>query len=255
MTALWVGWVVAAVALVAIGVAVGIVSTGHSGGVLVDTRGRYSLSRLQLTVWLLVVLSLLIGVTAARLATRGTAPLDFTVPPEVLGILGLSMGTTVVAGAVKANKSSRRSAYVADTPRGWRPRGRDVLLVEEGPEAERTVDLTKLQNLLLTAFLAVAYVGLAVHTFLGMGETGSASPADITALPSMSPTFLTLLAISQAGYVGGKLPDRGADPAVDRPAHTIAERRRGTVRVPAARQPSAKQRAGHPTGAAVTGGS
>jgi len=255
MTALWVGWAVAAVALVAVGVAVGIGSTGHSAGVLVDTRGRYSLSRLQLSVWLLVVLSLLIGVTAARLATQGTAPLDFTVPPELLGVLGLSVGTTVVAGAVKANKSSRRAAYVAAPPPGWRPRWRDVLLIEEGPDAERTIDLTKLQNLLLTAFVAVAYVGLAVHTFLGMGEPSVGSPADITALPSMSPTFLTLLAISQAGYVGGKLPDRGADPLVDRPAHTVEERRRGAVRVPAAREPSTKEHAGRSRGAAVVGGS
>jgi hypothetical protein len=253
MTALWIGWAAACAGLVAVGVAVGMLSTGHPAGVLVDQRGRYSLNRLQLVVWMFVVLSLLIGVTAARLVARSTAPLEFTVPPELLGVLGLSVGTTVVAGAVKANKSSRRSAYVAATPAGSRPRWRDVLLVEEGPDAERTVDITKLQNLLLTAFLSVAYAGLAVHTFLGMGQTAIASPSDITALPSMSPTFLTLLAVSQAGYVGGKLPDRGADPVVDRPAHTVEERRRGAVKVPEARQPTASRRAGQPSGAAVIG--
>jgi hypothetical protein len=236
MTALWIGWATGAAVLLAAGVAAGLVVNRRPAGILIDGRGSYSLSRLQLALWTLTVASLVVGVTVGRLATRGTSPLEFSMPAELLGLLGLSVGTTVVASAVKSHKSSRRPAFVAATPRGTRPQFRSIVLVEEGPDAEKTIDLTKLQSLVLTLILVAAYVALAVHTFAGWGASAVTTPADITSLPGISPTFLTLLGISHVGYLGGKLPDRGGDDAASgAPAHSV-EQRRAAIVIPAARQ-------------------
>jgi hypothetical protein len=236
MTALWIGWAAGAAALLAVGVVAGLVINRRPAGILIDGRGCYSLSRLQLALWTLTIASLIVGVTVGRLATRGTSPLEFSMPAEILGLLGLSVGTTVVASAVKSHKSARRPAFVVATPRGAKPRFRSIVLVEEGPEAEKTIDLTKLQSLVLTVILIGAYVALAMHTFAGWGDHAVNTPADITSLPSISPTFLTLLGISHVGYLGGKLPDRGGDEAATgAPEHSV-EQRRAAIVIPAARQ-------------------
>lgn len=226
MRTLWIAWPIFAGLIVAVYLWLGKATTrgrggpDHAGsvfGILIDDRGRYSLTRLQLSLWTLVVLSLTAGVFTARAATRGVDPLDFAIPAHVLGLLGISAGSAVVATGVKTYKNRTRPLFVAAAQPGD-ARLAQMLMVEEGPQADKIVDITKLQNFLVTILLAGAYVVLAIHTYAGWGAgTPIGSAADITTLPAFSGTFLTLLAISHAGYLGGKLPNRGQDPEVDQP--------------------------------------
>lgn len=55
--------------------------------------------------------------------------------------------------------------------------------------------------------LIIAYVGLAIQA---INDAGSVET--LTALPDFSPTFLTLLGISQGTYVLGKIPGRQGEP-------------------------------------------
>ncbi|MGB9880369.1 MAG: hypothetical protein ACPLRM_06370, partial [Anaerolineae bacterium] len=74
--------------------------------ILVDDRNRYSLSQLQITLWTILVLSLLLGVFLARKFAPNavTNPLAIEIPDELLIVMGISVGSTTVASAIKANK-------------------------------------------------------------------------------------------------------------------------------------------------------
>jgi hypothetical protein len=74
-------------------------------GILVDDRARFSLNRTQLVLWSIVVISLISGVFFGRLIEGVSEPLEFEIPGDVLGLLGISVGAAVTVGAVKASKS------------------------------------------------------------------------------------------------------------------------------------------------------
>jgi hypothetical protein len=179
-------------------------------GVLVDNRGRYSLNHLQLVVWSIVVVSLISGVFFGRLIDGVDEPLGFTIPDRVLGLIGISVGSAVTVGAVKATKATKSAAIAAggqpaplatlantETP----PFFSQVFMLEEGQLADEVIDVTKFQSFAFTIILVVAYVAMAVATI-----SKAKSAAGVSALPDISGTFLVLLGISYAGYAGGKLP-------------------------------------------------
>jgi hypothetical protein len=210
MRALWWGWALTAAGALVVTMAAGLATRHRVWGVLVDGRGRLSLSRLQLMSWTIVVLSLAGGVTIGRLAERGVDPLDFSIPGNLLGLLGISVSSAVVAGGVKSYKERTRPAQVGTTSVG-QERLRQLVSVEEGPDTDRLVDTGKLQNLLITVLVVGAYVGAAIHQFSGRGVSAPAGPAGITGLPDLNPAFLGLLGISHVGYLGAKARPRGGE--------------------------------------------
>jgi hypothetical protein len=129
---------------------------------------------------------------------------------RVLGMLGIAVGSAALSTGIKAHKDATRPAFIAVSRPGAESLAQ-MVLVEEGARADTTVDITKLQQLAITVFLVLAYVAICVHEFAGYG-TGNpvTSPGDITSLPNFNSTFLTLLALSHAGYLAGKVPNRGA---------------------------------------------
>ena len=54
-------------------------------------------------------------------------------------------------------------------------------------------------------------------------RTPIAAPGDITSLPTFNATFLALLAISHAGYLIAKAPNRGEDSTQDVPDFSLAD--------------------------------
>jgi len=231
---LWIGWTASTLAFVLLVVAVGISSQRGALGVLIDTRGRYSLARLQLVLWSLLVLPLIAGVFIARMTAKGIDPLEFEIPNEVLGVIGIAVTSGAIATAVKAHKDATRSAFIAASPPG---RGTGALaqlfLVEEGPDGDRSIDLTKLQQLVITVFLVSAYAASAVHTFRGWGPPPPiVHPEDIKSLPGFNSTFLVLLGVSHAGYLAGKVPNRGEVPVDDSPGYALIQRRHNMATLP-----------------------
>jgi hypothetical protein len=202
MVTIYIAWAVSAVVLVAIAVWLGMSIRRSVFGVLIDSRGRYSLSQFQLVLWTLVLLSLIAGVFWGRLLgdAEGGA-LNFTIPSEVLMVLGINLGSTTLAKAIKTSKDTTRPETVAASDERDPPRFQQVFLLEEGEMADKVVDVTKLQKFAVTLILLVAYVALAITTI-----DAAASISDIRSLPGFAATFVTLLGLSHAGYLGGKLP-------------------------------------------------
>lgn len=205
------GWVLAiwaGAALLIIAFAVVTSVLGHSSNILIDDRGRYSLTRFQIVLWTIVVLSLICGVAGGRLFANEPDVLGFVIPNEVLGLLGISVGSTVLATAMKIGKSSTHADRIAANPHGAKASFWEMLMTEEGAAANKAIDITKFQNFIFTIVLVLAYVTLAISEICAQH-----SPAGITSLPTFSPTFLMLLGISHAGYLGGKIPSPKGTPA------------------------------------------
>jgi hypothetical protein len=228
MTVIQVSWLVFGAVLLSMTIAMGWAFTGHPLGVLIDSRGRYSLTHLQIAIWSIVVLSLILGVFVGRWTARVPNPLEFTIPAEVLALMGISLGSTVLTTAVKAGNDSRRPESIAasmDNRSGmkggmgrstvvddgeafdeeWEPRLRQIFLLEEGSYANKVVDVSKYQQFIITIVLAVAYTGLA---FKAVGVDA----ATVTALPALGSTLLLLLAASHGAYIAGKIPQQAGSP-------------------------------------------
>jgi hypothetical protein len=208
MTTTFVAWVIAALLLLLLAAWLGPVIKQGLFGILIDERGRYSLSRLQLVLWSLVVLSLLAGVFVGRLLDGpAEEALNFEIPPELLIVLGISVGSTVTSQVIKNNQDQDHPEDIAASDASDPPRFAQVFLAEEGAMADRMVDVAKFQNFWFTLILVVGYVAIAINTL-----ASAASPSDITALPGFNDAFLVLLGISHAGYLAGKLPTPRGNP-------------------------------------------
>jgi len=205
-------WFVWAMVLLAFAIIAGRASSAKSiVGILIDDRNRFSLNRLQLVVWTLLIFSVLLGI--ATVAAGFELP---SIPDNYLPLLGISAGTAVVAGAVKDSKNasgavvqSSKGAFAVDPASGARvaaqslaagaasevvaPHFGQVFLEEEGQAADKVVSVTKFQNFILTLGLSIWFVAAVIR----LSKPG---------FPELPNNVLWLLGISHAAYVGGKVP-------------------------------------------------
>lgn len=209
MVAIFAWWGGSAFVITVLALIVGFVATRRILGLLIDSRGRYSLTHLQVSLWTIVILSLIAGLFFGRWQHHVNNPLGFQIPSVVLGLLGISVGTAVTATAAKATKNTTRAANVAASAPdpSWNPSLMQIFLQEEGTYADQVVDITKFQKFIITIVLVTAYVGLAIHKIMIAHQA-----SHVKGLPGFSGTFLVLLGISYAGYLAGKLPSPGGTP-------------------------------------------
>jgi hypothetical protein len=145
MIAILTAWGISALALVCLALTLGYLVVVDKGplGILVDNRGRMSLNHFQLILWTLLIVSLISGVFFGRLVAGVANPLGFTVPSQVLALLGISVGAGVTAGTVKASKNRTAASRLATkTVTAKRPFFGQLFLLEEGAYADEVVDVT-----------------------------------------------------------------------------------------------------------------
>ncbi|MCW5983142.1 MAG: hypothetical protein KIT09_33945 [Bryobacteraceae bacterium] len=169
-------------------------------GLLIDDRGRFSLNHLQLLMWTLLVLSTL----CAAFLVSGLDPESLRIPQELLILMGISVGSATLAGAVKSSKDlpgstalvARRGMQV-DRPDGTKapiePKISQVFLEEEGKQADAAINITKFQNFAFTIVAGLAYVVLTLRSH---------------GFPVLPEQVLWLVGISHSGYIGGKIPNK-----------------------------------------------
>jgi len=202
--AFYIFWGVSFIVLIVIAGAIGKVApTNAYLGILIDSRGRYSLTHFQVVTWTMLILSSLCGVLIATKLDWQQLRLE----PELLGLMGISAGSGVLATAVKAVKDASGSARIARVgPKGLTlspgstPATRDITaqlsqlwLLEEGDNADKVIDIAKFQNFVFTVIAVVFYVTLACK----QGK-----------VPELPDNVIWLIGISHAGYVTGKAPDK-----------------------------------------------
>lgn len=194
--------------------------TGLWRGILIDSRNRMSLSRLQLLAWTLVVLSAILTAALTNTSLGSDAPLEIEIPTQLWVLMGISTGSMVGASAILGNKRDKkpepqelertigelkRQGYTAvdDRPhslliRNTDPRAArwgDLLKGEEAGNAA-TVDLGKMQMFFFSFILVVSYATAIAAGFEGTGL--------VSTLPAVEDGMNTLLGISHTGYLANK---------------------------------------------------
>lgn len=228
MNTVYLAWAVSAGVLILAAIWVGLDAPGvRFLGIFVDSRGRFSLTKLQLTLWTIVVVSLVSGLFLARWIKGVDDALGFSIPDQLLIVLGISVGSAATSTTIKASKDRKEPDAIAASNEDDRPRFAQMFLEEEGEYADRVVDIPKFQNFWFTILAVAAYVLLAIR------EIEDASSVATITLPGFSATILTLLGISHAGYLAGKLPTAPAEA----PGLTLEKRRNGATPVTAPAAP------------------
>jgi len=187
-------------------------------GLLIDERNKISLSRLQMILWTIVVLSGFLTAALSNVAAGQTSPLSIAIPSELWLLMGIS--TTALVGsplikstkiAKKPNAAERRSTFNLMAKQGvdtsivtskgqlvvnttlegaqWS----DLFKGEESGNAAQ-LDLSKIQMFYFTLILVLAYAVALGTTFAGTAEK-------IAEFPALGPGMVALLGISHAGYL------------------------------------------------------
>ena len=173
-------------------------------GVFIDDRNRVSTARVQVGVWGAIVLSGYLASVLANAALHLADPLLVTVPPTLWAAMGVST-TSFVASPFLLHQRKKQGGKMAANEKPTEARWRDIVTGEEKGTKD-SVDIAKLQMVLVTIILVLAYgivLGYAFYT--GHGK--------IASLPKVNDAFAILLAISHGGYLARKAAPKGSDVA------------------------------------------
>lgn len=221
-------------------------------GALIDERNRYSLSRLQMSLWTLLVLGSLYVVLMAN-AVRGGPHFDalqVDIDANLVLLMGFSVASFVAAPLALTRKADQTASAQELEEAGHKlmpaqrlsqpPAAVGRLLVKRTPADARladlirgedvgsasVVDLPRVQMLLMTLVVVLAY-GAAICARLGQGDWLLAR------LPDLSQTLLLLVLVSHGGYLAGKLapaPTRSSGPAAQQMSRALlASQRAGEL--------------------------
>jgi len=211
-------------------------------GVFIDRECRISLSRFQLILWTLLLVSALMTVGLTNTMAEGTipapptgmkvpeGPLDIYIPPEIWALLGLGALTAVSAPGIKASRRiARNNPAVApfdeqraiDTVQASQglvvaPFYEGDVLVKASPEDARWrdlitgdyqgapfVDVSKLQQLAFTILTVVVYAA-GIWELLDVPLPTDGKVVPILFFPVASWGLVSLLGISHAAYLTDK---------------------------------------------------
>ena len=237
----------------------GLYVTGRPLGIIRDGQNTYSLSRLQMAGWTWVIISALIAAAAARLWHGGSAAsgaLNIYIPANLFIVMGISFFTGAAAPAILSLKT--QAAPTQGQIETARSRMAEPNIVANGQIVVRqvtglpllgdiisgddlatagTVDVSKVQQLLITGLLVMVYVAMLWNLFADAHVTGMAEELRIalikrgdllcgfddataalagdcgaawTAMPDFSFSMTALLAVSHGGYLAYKIAPRAA---------------------------------------------
>ncbi len=224
-------WITYLVLLVAFAAIAGHVITGVWRGVLIDSRNKISLSRLQMLMWTVLLLSGFL--VAVLINIRWTSdPLAIKLDEQLWALLGISTASLVGSPLIKNSKKGEKpnNEAMAKTKEVMADQGVDTtrvkaegkILVNEKPEdaswtdifkGEETgnganLDLAKIQMFFFTLVTWSVYA-LALGAYL---RKGVQTQIGISEFPPVDPSMVALLGISHAGYLANKVVPHTPDP-------------------------------------------
>jgi hypothetical protein len=201
--------------------------TGYWRGALIDQRNRLSLSRLQTTLWTLVIFSAFLSATLFNVRGGEPDPLLLSIPIGLWILMGISatslVGTPLIHN-VKQNKDANEEqtnkvlAQLANQQVDVVNLSTDgVLLVNKSPDNAKwsdlfrgeevgnasQIDLGKIQLFYFTIILVLVYA-------LTLGYLFASQAKIINSLPDFNEGTLALLGISHAAYLTNKAMPQSA---------------------------------------------
>ena len=217
--AAWASCLIGCVALVAVA---GKEVRGRTWGALVDERNRYSLSRLQMCAWAVLVVATLYVVFIANLIRAAQNPMDIKVDVNLFALMGISI-TSLVASPTVLNRKADQAASANELEKT-----RDSLVPSQNLRVEPTtngrilvkgdvrdariadlirgedvgnaavIDISRSQMLMITALCIITYAA-------NLGDALGRAGEHLAALPDIGQTLLLLTLVSHGGYIAGKL--------------------------------------------------
>lgn len=204
--------------------------TGLWRGLFIDERNKISLSRFQMVMWTVVVLSAYLTAALYNIRWNPTGePLGIAIPYQLWILMGISTTSLVGSPLIKTTKKQRTAAdeerqktlslleKEGVPEQQVRTSGQLVMNAElqfarwsdmfKGEETGTAahLDLSKIQMFYFTIVLVIAYAVL-------LGAGFAATTGQVSALPSLDSSILALLGISHAGYLTHKaMPLSGSD--------------------------------------------
>jgi len=189
-------WIIIIVLLLALALTIGHGTTGQWNGLLIDERNKISLSRFQMLLWTVIILSAFLCIALLNVHTNPLSALAVNVPVELWALMGIS--TTSLVGSPVAMSVKRDQLTSNDTRNA--ARWSDMFMGEEYANQGR-LDVGKVQLFYFTIILAVAYVGALGVLFIN-------NSLALNSFPSLNEGLVTLLGISHAGYLINKTVPR-----------------------------------------------
>jgi hypothetical protein len=205
-------------------------------GIFINERNQMSLSRLQIVLWTIIIVSAYSIMVFARIRTGVENPFDIAIDWHIWAVLGLTTTAAVGASFINSSKGLRQPVSGQDPPKGMNNLS-DVSSVvrkaasafnQEPDEVEQTrtgilyanpdpkfarfsdifegeelsnsmyIDIAKVQMFWFSLIAIVCYAGFLINLFL------ISDPQGMNAFPAFSDGFLAILAVSHAAYLGGK---------------------------------------------------
>lgn len=225
-------WLLTATLLIFAIMVMGGAVNGRLEGVLIDSRNRISLSKFQMLLWTVVVLSALTVAAAwnithpiMAMAGKMAGPLDITIPSDLLYGMGIAAASFVAAPSLlqlKVNQdTSEQTLDIAQSRLNLAPgeaaaAGRvlqlaspqlaswtDIFLGDDVGNAG-AADLSKVQQFSITLLIVGIYIG-SIWSAFGALVAQPEHRTAVTALPPLSQSFIALMAISHASYLAYKV--------------------------------------------------
>jgi hypothetical protein len=222
-------WAAILISLAVFLLCIGKYTTGEWWGILINERNKIALSRFQLVLWTLIVISALLAVALLRIKAGSSDPLSIALPQQLWELLGISTTALVGSPLILNTKLSKTSKKFKEEHKdeikaarldgeslpepafgilavGDKPRFSDMFLGDEDGN-KTSIDMAKVQMFFFTLIIVFSY---AVLLFNLMNTTSTdifrtASPFNF---PALDNSLVALLGISSAGYLANKTYDK-----------------------------------------------
>jgi len=195
--------------------------TGLWRGALIDERNKISLSRLQLVLWALLVLSAYLTAAFGNLTSDYADALAISIPGDLWILMGISTTSLVGSPLLKSNKTRStpdhaqeqrtRALLVSQGVDDHKVKTEGLIVVNAEPrdanwsdlfKGEESgnaglLDVAKIQLFYFTVIVVIAYAAALGHMFW-------TNAVPFEAFPDLSSGMIALLGISHGGYLTNK---------------------------------------------------
>ncbi len=177
----WIGMTLVTLVFLAF---LGVVLRDSLWGTVQDPTGAVSVPRVQLVMWTVVCGPMVVAMAMWRLSVA-PAGFDLGTPGQLVGCMAITLGTALGAAAMTSTGGG-----------------------EDDEGTRRHLDLVQIQGLIVSTGVLIGYVALVISGYLDVPL--AQAPAS---LPTISPSWVIILALSQSAILLSAVAIRDADHA------------------------------------------
>ena len=216
-------WLLVALCLVLFLAVIGWHITGRPAGILITERNLISLSRFQMVLWTVIILSGYFTMTVGRIKAGNEDALAIAMDWHLWALMGIStaslIGSPLALGSKKnddpVDGAVTKTAHdLKEDPKEIEENRQGVLYSNDKIEDARFTDMFQGDELQNTKYLDLAKVQMFLFTFIAgvayaatlwkMFDAAKGAPGGLEIMPGLSQGLIALLGISHAGYLSSK---------------------------------------------------